>query len=160
MLLKIGKGFNNHNEILLFVSFHLIDCLSELELVAADSFLHEGSPVAVVDLLQLEFPLDVIAAALNIFLVSRELHADDLKIRCGQLNQLLVFGVIGELTEERRKLEEIRSFLEEFIKCFHVMIGLLADDEEGDEMVGVNVVEVEDIGGDILEDEHDVVALV
>ena len=40
------------------------------------------------------------------------------------------------------------------------MVGLLADDEERDEMVGVDVVEVEDVGSDVLEYEHDVVPLV
>ena len=40
------------------------------------------------------------------------------------------------------------------------MVGLLADDEQGDEVVGVDVVEVEDVWSDVFEDEHDVVSLV
>jgi len=40
------------------------------------------------------------------------------------------------------------------------VVGLLADYEEGDEMVGVDVVEIEDVGSYVFEDEHDVVTLV
>lgn len=40
------------------------------------------------------------------------------------------------------------------------MVGFLADDEKGDQVVGVDVVEVEHVGSDVFEDEHDVVSFV
>ena len=80
MLLEIGQRFDNHDEILLLLSLHLIDCLSQLELIAADGLFYESSPVAVVDLLQLELPLHVVAAAIDVLFVREELHADDLQV--------------------------------------------------------------------------------
>ena len=46
------------------------------------------------------------------------------------------------------------------IKFFHVKVGFFADDEEGDSVVGVEVVEIENVGCHMFEDEHDVVAAV
>lgn len=40
------------------------------------------------------------------------------------------------------------------------MVGLLADNEERDEVVGVDVVEVEDVGSHVFEDKHYVVSLI
>lgn len=113
-----------------------------------------------VDLLKLELPLHVVAAALDVLLVGEELHADDLQVRSREFYELLVLGVAGELAEVGRELEEVDSLLEGSIECLHVVVGLLADDEERDKMVGVDVVEVEDVGSDVFEDEHDVVPLV
>lgn len=160
VLLEVGKGLDDHDEVLLLLPLHLVDGFSQLELVATDGLFHESSPVVVVDLLKLELPLHVVAAALDVLLVGEELHADDLQVRSREFDELLVLGVAGELAEVGRELEEVDSLLEGSIEGLHVVVGLLADDEERDEMVGVDVVEVEDVGSDVLEDEHDVVPLV
>lgn len=80
MLLEICERFNDHDQVLLLLSLCLLDGFSQLEFVAADGLLHEGAPVAVVDLLELELPLYVVAAASDVLLVGEELHADDLDV--------------------------------------------------------------------------------
>ena len=40
------------------------------------------------------------------------------------------------------------------------MVGFLADDKEGDSMIGLDGEEGVDVGSDILEDEHDVVSMI
>jgi len=57
-----------------------------LKLVAADGFLHKTSPIAVIDLLELEFPFNFVTTTLDILFVGEELHTDDLKIRGSQLD--------------------------------------------------------------------------
>jgi hypothetical protein len=47
-----------------------------------------------------------------------------------------------------------------FVEVFHVVVGLFADDEQSDGVVGVEVDEVVNIRGYVFEDKHDVVPIV
>lgn len=63
----------------------------------------------------------------------------------------------GELIEVLRQIEYVFLLADVVVELLHFHVGLLADDKHRDPMVGLDVVEVGDEGGNELEDEHNVV---
>lgn len=64
---------------------------------------------------------------------------------------------VGELLEVLWQIKHVFLFADFLVELLHFHVGLLADDEHCDPMVGLDIVEVGDEGGNELEDEHNVV---
>jgi hypothetical protein len=96
---------------------------------------------------------------MNVVAVGCHLELDDLDVRLELLFYLLVVEAVGKLGEVSQ-FEEVNPLVEQPIELFHVVEGLLGDDEERDVVIGLDLCKFVDVGGDELEDKHDVVASV
>jgi hypothetical protein len=160
VLLEVDERLDHLDQVLLLRAFETANAIAELELVAGDGLLDKGLPVVVVDLVKVKLSLNLATAVLDILFVGEELRHDEFNVSSGNLLNFLVLGVAGELIEVESKFHEIRFAFDVVAELFHIMIGLLADDEECNSVVGVDIVEAVDVGGDVFEDEHDVVSAV
>ncbi len=131
-----------------------------MELIAIDGITHKVLPVVAIDLLDIKLPLHFSRAVLDVFLICANLGQNHLQVSPSNFLNLTVLGTIGELCEVGIEFEYVIPAAYVSIEAFHVVVGLFGDDEEGDAVVGVDVVEGVDEGSDVLEDEHDVVATV
>lgn len=112
------------------------------------------------NLLDIEFCFYFFRTVGNIELVAVDLGEDEVYVGHGGLDEGLILAALGELVEMGSQFHEVGFGFDMLVEGSHLMICLFAEDEESDLVVGLDVHEVVDVGGDELEDEHDVVSFV
>jgi hypothetical protein len=137
-----------------------IDALAELELIAVDHFLNKGFPVVMVDLIKIELPLDFSVAIQDILFVCGYLSLNKFEVRGSNFLDFAVLGIAGELIEVGTNHQEVDLILDIVVEQLHVVVGLLADDEQRDSMVSVDLEKGVNVGCYVLEDKHDIVSAV
>jgi hypothetical protein len=141
-------------------SLQPVDPLTELKLVAVDRLLDKGFPVVMIDLIKIELPFDFSVAILNILFVCGYLSLDKFEVGGCDFLDFAILGIVGKLIEVRTYFQEIDLILDVIVELLHVVVGLLADDEQRDSMVGVDLKKGVNVGRHVLEDKHDIVSTV
>lgn len=160
VLFEVDERLDDLDEVPLFTSLEAVDALTQLKLVSVDGLLHEGLPVAVVNFLDVELSLHFCAAILDILLVGEYLSSDELQVPLDDVLNLFVLGICGEFLEVWIKFEEIGLGGDIGKEFLHIVVCLLADDEESDAVIGIDVEEAINIRRHVFEDEHDIVTFV
>jgi hypothetical protein len=113
-----------------------------------------------IDLVDIKLSLDFSIAVLDILFVCGYLGHDKFEVGGSDFLNFAVLGIVGELIEVRSDFQEIDLILDVVVELLHIVVGLLADDEQRDSMVGIDFEKGVNVGRHVLEDKHDIVSTV
>jgi hypothetical protein len=160
MVLIVYQSLDDFDYIDFFTFAQFFESFSQLKFVAVNGFLNKLLPFVVVSPLDIEFLFDFCIAILNIFFVGIDLSQYYVNIRFDCIEKFFIGMALDELVEIRVYFKEVNLFASKVVELFHVDIGLFANNEQSDSVVGIDVEEIIDVWSHKLKDEHNIVTAI